>query len=224
MKYQAGQRVYIIDDDALVRESLATLLKVREYEVDTYSSAGEFLITDLKSARGCLLLDLKMPDVGGLDLQKCLMSRGCALPVVFISGVGTVSSCVRALKCGALNFLSKPVAANDLFSAVEEAFVFDERADRERSQSKEIARRFSLLSERERIVVKSVVCGRLNKQIAGDLEVSERMVKIYRANAMQKLATNNVAQLAEVLRQVTQLSYRDSLHFVEGAPLPVGLR
>lgn len=197
------QRVHIIDDDALVRESLANLLRAKEYEVNTYSSAGEFLMMDLRSARGCLLLDLIMPDVSGLDLQRGLLSRGCSLPVVFISGVGNVSHCVQALRSGAINFLTKPITANDLFSAVNEAFFVDSQGDRERVHRDEIARRFSLLSERERIVVKGVVAGRLNKQIAGDLEVSERMVKIYKAHAMQKLASHNVAQLVEVLRCVT---------------------
>lgn len=194
--------VHIVDDDAGVRQALARLLGAAGYATRSYGSAGEFLIAEPDARPGCLLLDLHLPGPNGLDLQEALRRQGCSLPVVFLSGRGDIASSVRALKAGASDFLTKPVPGEVLIEAVRSALAADapQRAQRERRHA--LALRHAGLNERERAVLRQVVQGRLTKQIADDLGVSERTVKACRAEVMDKLGA---ASLPDLVRISTEL-------------------
>lgn len=194
--------VHIVDDDAGVRQALARLLSAAGYATRSYGSAGEFLIAEPDARPGCLLLDLHLPGPNGLDLQEALRRQGCSLPVVFLSGRGDIASSVRALKAGASDFLTKPVPGEVLIEAVRSALAADapQRAQRERRHA--LALRHAGLNERERAVLRQVVQGRLTKQIADDLGVSERTVKACRAEVMDKLGA---ASLPDLVRISTEL-------------------
>ena len=194
--------IHIVDDDAGMRLALSRLLAAAGYETRSYGSAGEFLIAEPDPRSGCLVLDLHLPGPNGLELQEALQRQGRALPVVFLSGRGDIASSVRALKAGASDFLTKPVRGEVLIAAVEAALAADapQRAERERRQA--LALRYAALNERERTVLRQVVQGRLTRQIADALGLSERTVKACRAEVMAKLGA---ASLPELVRMSTEL-------------------
>jgi FixJ family two-component response regulator len=195
--------VHIIDDDASFRRALGRLLQAEGFEVREYTSAGEFLISSPEHHCGCILLDIRMPGPSGLELQDALRQRGIQLPIIFLSGHGDIPMSVRAMKAGALDFLTKPVKRPDLLKAVRTAVDQDTtvRAHRERVRTSQ--ERYATLTPRERQVFQYVVIGRLNKQIASELGTSQRTVKAHRSQVMRKMQVNSVAELVRLAEQIT---------------------
>jgi FixJ family two-component response regulator len=190
--------VHVVDDDASMRVSLARLLAGAGYSVALYRSAEELLAGAGPSLAGCILLDLRLPGASGLELQDRLARGGVSAPIVFLTGHGDVPASVRAMKGGAADFLQKPVAADDLLAAVEQAFARDESTRREAEELADLRTRAASLSERQRDVWLRVVRGELNKQIAHDLGLVERTVKLHRARAMEKLGARSSADLVRI--------------------------
>jgi FixJ family two-component response regulator len=197
-----GVVVHVVDDDEGMRQGLCQLLEAAGYEPRPHASAGDFLLADAGEAGGCVLLDLKMPGPGGLELQQALARRPEAPPVVFLTGHGDVQASVRALKAGAVDFLTKPVERESLLAAVESAIAQGAARRAERDETRALRARYESLTPREREVLAHVVAGRLNKQIAGDIGVAERTVKAHRAQVMEKMQVGSVADL---VRAATRL-------------------
>jgi FixJ family two-component response regulator len=194
--------VHVVDDDDDLREAVAVLLRVAGYQVRTYADAGHFLLSDAPHAPGCLLLDVRMPGgPSGLDLQEALAERHSPLPVVFLSGQADVPMCARAFKAGALDFLTKPIRKDELLAAVARAIERDCATRRASERASDVRALFESLTERERSVVAGLASGKLNKAVAADLSLSERMVKTHRARIMQKLGIHSISQLIELLKQ-----------------------
>ena len=192
--------VHIVDDDESIRRSLRRLLSSGGYEPRCYASSEEFMSGEAYSDPGCLILDLNLPGADGLDLQSQLHGKEIRVPVIFMSGVGDVRSSVRAMKAGAVDFLTKPVAAKDLFAAVETALERDRNAREEQDAERRYGELVGSLTPREREVMEGVVAGLLNKQIAAQLEISEKTTKIHRGRVMKKM---NVTSLAELVKLFT---------------------
>jgi len=195
--------VHVVDDDSSLRTAVTRLLRAAGYEVRAYSSAGEFLMCERDEGPACVILDVRMPGPSGLELHQALEARDDALPVVFLTGHGDIPMSVRAMRAGAVDFLTKPVKRDALLSAVRAALAQHEerRAGREREQH--VRTRFETLTSREREVFGHVVAGMLNKQIAAELGCSIRTVKIHRARTMAKMQVDSLADLvraAEMLR------------------------
>ncbi|HET6365954.1 MAG TPA: response regulator [Pseudomonadales bacterium] len=190
--------VYVVDDDASVRKSFGRLLRTAGYQVETFASADEFLAHPLSIEPGCLLLDLKMPGRNGLELQEALVAARKAIPIIFVTGHGDVSTSVRAMKGGAVDFLTKPYSAEDLLEAVERAMAKDKRDRRERAQLTDLQSRARALTPREAEVLRLVVRGLLNKQVAAELGISEKTVKVHRARVMQKMRADSMADLVRM--------------------------
>ena len=190
-----GEVVHIVEDDASMRASLARLLGDAGYELRLFASAEEFLEVVGPELAGCALLDLRLPGLSGLELQERLVERGCLLPVVFLTAHGDLPDGVRAMKRGAVDFLEKPVAADALFGAIATALARDAVARRSRDELARLRARAAKLTQREREVWLRVVRGQLNKQIAFDLGIVERTVKLHRAAAMTKLGAASLADL-----------------------------
>lgn len=194
--------VYIVDDDRSVRTSVARLLESSGYEVRTFASATDYLNRIDPDAHGCLLLDLRMPGIDGLELQNRLLRGGTSRPVIFLTGQGTVPETVAAMKAGATDFLEKPADPDELIRAVRTAIETDRMRRRELAEMSEIQDRVSLLTPRERQVFERVVQGRLNKQIAHELGVSEKTVKVHRGRVMEKMKTASLADLARIAERL----------------------
>jgi len=194
----AAERVYVVDDDAAVLRSVSRLLRSAGYEAAGYASAQEFLRELSPDAAGCVVLDLAMPGLDGLSLQRELTARGRALPVVFVSGRGDVPKSVRAMKEGAVDFLTKPVKSAALLSAVEKALGQARTRRAERQASEELRRRLETLTPREREVLRGVAAGMLNKQIGARLGIAEQTVKVHRARVMEKMSASSVAELVRL--------------------------
>lgn len=190
--------VYVVDDDASVRKSFGRLLRTAGYQVETFASADEFLAHPLSIEPGCLLLDLKMPGRNGLELQEALVAARKAIPIIFVTGHGDISASVRAMKGGAVDFLTKPYSAEDLLEAVERAMAKDKRDRRERAQLTDLQSRARALTPREAEVLRLVVRGLLNKQVAAELGISEKTVKVHRARVMQKMRADSMADLVRM--------------------------
>jgi FixJ family two-component response regulator len=195
--------VHVIDDDASFRRAVSRLLQAEGFSVREYSSAGEFLISSPERYSGCILLDLRLPGPTGLELQEALRQRGIHLPIVFLSGHGDIPMSVRAMKAGALDFLTKPVKRPDLLKAVRDAVVQDTAERARREQLRTCQERYATLTPRERQVFQYVVDGRLNKQIASELGTSQRTVKAHRSQVMRKMQVHSVAELVHVAEQIT---------------------
>lgn len=194
--------IHIVDDDDSLRSALQRLLAATGYRVKAYASAGEFLLDPPADAPGCLLLDLRMPGPSGLDLQEALARHGIRLPVIFLSGHGDLATGVRAMKAGAVDFLSKPVEREPLLAAVARALELDAAQRAASGVDREIRARFAQLTAREREVFELVAAGRLNKQIADALGIAERTVKAQRAQVMAKLGAANAAELGRIAAQL----------------------
>jgi FixJ family two-component response regulator len=194
-------QVFVVDDDASVRRSLARLIRAAGYEVEVFASAREFLARPPLEAPGCLVLDVRMPELSGLELQEALRRAEQLLSTVFITGFGDVSAGVKAMKGGAVDFLTKPVAKVDLLGAIERALTRARQARREAARTAEIRDRIKLLTPREAEVFALVVTGMLNKQIAFDLGVSEKMVKVHRGRVMEKMRAGSLAELVRLADQ-----------------------
>jgi FixJ family two-component response regulator len=190
--------IHVVDDDSSMRAALLRLLDAAGYEARGYSSTGEFLLQPLPDRPGCLLLDLRMPGPSGLELQAALQRQGNPLPVVFLTGHANVDSSVRAMKAGAVDFLTKPVKRDVLLDAVRRALALDATRRAARGDAGRLRERFASLTPRERRVFDLVVAGKLNKQIADELGIAERTVKRERGQVMAKLDAGSVADLGRL--------------------------
>lgn len=188
--------VHLVDDDEAVRRSASLMLGRLRYAVKTYES-GAALLDAGELAPGCILLDVRMPGMDGLEAQAALKARGVFLPVIIMTGHGDINLAVQAMKAGAVDFIEKPFKRPALLAALDEGFARIEQAGRERARAEEAARHLDALTPREREVLQGLACGRPNKTIAYDLGISPRTVEIHRANLMSKLG---VASLSEALR------------------------
>lgn len=193
--------IHVVDDDESLRLALVRLLEAAGFEARSYASAGDFLLQPVPDRRGCLLLDVRMPGPSGLDLQAALPAHKVGLPVIFMTGFADVPTSVRAMKAGAVDFLEKPVQRQDLLDAIGRALQRDERQRRERDDIERLQQRFALLTPREQDVLEQVVAGKLNKQIATALQVSERTVKTLRAQGMDKLGATTSAELGTLMER-----------------------
>jgi FixJ family two-component response regulator len=189
--------VFVVDDDRRVREALSRLITSAGLAVATFASATEYLESEKSDAPACLVLDLQLPGIGGLELQQRL-ADSAAPPIVFISGHGDIPSTVRAMKAGAIEFLPKPFGDEELLRAIDAAVARDREARRQRSELAELQRRYALLSPREREVLPFVVAGFANKQAAGDLGIAENTIAVHRGQIMRKMASRSLAELVRM--------------------------
>jgi FixJ family two-component response regulator len=194
--------IHVVDDDESVRSAMTRLLTAAGYGVRTYASAGDFLLDPPTDTPGCLLLDLRMPGPSGLDLQDSLARHGVRLPVIFFSGHGDLATGVRAMKAGAVDFLAKPVESKVLLEAIESALRTDAARRTNHGAGADLQARYAQLTAREREVLRLVVAGQLNKQIAAALGVAERTVKAQRAQVMAKLGAATAAELGRIAAQL----------------------
>lgn len=190
--------VFVVDDDCAVLKSLSRLLRSASLASSTFSSPREFLDCHNPNAPGCLVLDVAMPGLNGLELQQALIASGNELPIVFLTGHGDIPMSVQAMKGGAVDFLTKPVNDADLLQAVRAALEKD-RLERElRAEVADIRRRLARLTPREREVLEHVIAGHLNKQTAADLGTVEKTIKVHRARMMEKMKVQSVAELVHL--------------------------
>jgi len=192
--------VFIVDDDPDVCRAVGRLVRGAGYEVREFNSARDFLVAHESEPPGCLLLDLSMPDVDGLQLQQSLVASGCHRPIVFLSANGDVHNTVRAMKAGAVNFLTKPVDEDELMDALAEAVALDAAGRAQWETRNTVAGRLATLTPRERQVLEKVVAGRLNKQIAAELGTVEKTIKVHRSRVMQKMHAASLIQLIEIAK------------------------
>jgi FixJ family two-component response regulator len=190
--------VFIVDDDSAVLKSLARLLRSARLNVMAFGSPQEFLERHDPRAPGCLVLDLAMPGLNGLELQAALTVKGSAIPIIFLTGHGNIPASVQAMKRGALDFLTKPVNDDDLLKAVQAAMEQDRIARIARAELEDIQARLDSLTPREREVLTHVVSGQLNKQTAADLGTVEKTIKVHRGRVMEKMKVHSVAELVHL--------------------------
>ena len=206
---QADSVVFVIDDDPSVREAIRNLIRSVGLRVEPFETAQDFLRSEIQDIPGCLVLDVRLPGLSGLDLQRELAARKVTLPIIFITGHGDIPMSVRAMKAGALEFLTKPFRDQDLLDAIQQAL---ERAQAMRQQRADAARlraRLDALTSREREVMNLVVAGLLNKQIAGELRISEITVKLHRGQVMKKMGADSLAELVRIAERLGVAASRD---------------
>jgi FixJ family two-component response regulator len=200
--------VRVVDDDDAVCKSLARLLRSTGLDVHTFPSAQAALTELVPERPGCMVLDLSMPEQSGLELQQALVREGCALPVIFLTGHGDVLSSVRAMKAGAVDFLTKPFEADALLGAVRAALERDGAARSAREERDAVCRRLAALTPRESEVLGELVQGKLNKQIAADLGAAEKTIKVHRARVLDKMKAGSIAAL---VRMTERAGLRDAV-------------
>ncbi|WP_374404570.1 response regulator transcription factor [Niveibacterium sp.] len=193
------QTVHIVDDDEALRDSLIWLLESEGYTVATYASAEDFLAAWSPALTGCLLLDVRMPGMSGLELYEKLVAQHSTLPVIFITGHGDVPMAVSALKKGAVDFIEKPFNDRDMLRLIGQCLEAERSERTQRRQDAETARRLDQLTTREREVLDLIVAGRLNKQIADDLGISIKTVEVHRARVMEKMGVSSLAELVQMV-------------------------
>ena len=193
--------VYVVDDDLSVRQALSSVIRSVGLRVETFASAQEFVRHPRADAPACLVLDVQLPDTSGLDLARELDAMDAPVPVVFITGHGTIPMSVRAMKAGAVEFLTKPFQEEDLLAAIHQALERDRTARAARAAAAELRGRLERLTPRERDVLALIVTGRINKQIAAELGTAEQTVKQHRGRIMQKLGVGSVAELVRLVER-----------------------
>ncbi|HXH83994.1 MAG TPA: response regulator transcription factor [Candidatus Tectomicrobia bacterium] len=201
--------VFVVDDDPSVRKSLTRLIALAGYPVEAFASAAEFLARERQPGPCCLVLDVRMPGITGLELQETLAGAGHRMPIVFVTGQGDVAMSVRAMKAGALDFLTKPFDAKDLLVAIERAVARDLHDLDDEARVTEVRARVRALTPREAQVFALVVTGMLNKQIAADLGIAEKTVKVHRARVMDKMRAASVAELVRLADRAAFVATRD---------------
>ncbi len=190
--------VYVVDDDADLLRAIGRLLESVGLRAATFPSAYQFIEQYDRSAPGCLVLDLALPGMSGLELQRVLEQQGSLLPIVFLTGRGDIATSVQAMKHGAADFLTKPIDDDELIAAIHEALARDQALRRARLERERLAECLAALTERERQVLELIVAGRLNKQIAAELGTVEKTIKFHRANLMRKMGVRVVADLVKL--------------------------
>jgi FixJ family two-component response regulator len=195
---QSNAVIAIVDDDPSVRKGLERLIRSLGWRAETFASAQEFLDRSRTEAPSCLVLDLQLPGLSGLDLQKRMSDAGLEIPIVFLTGHGNIPASVKAMKAGAVEFLTKPVDEQDLLGAIQEAIERDRRTREEHADKRELKRRYESLTAREQEVMAQVISGLLNKQIAGELKITEDTVKFHRGNIMRKMEAGSLADLVRM--------------------------
>jgi FixJ family two-component response regulator len=197
--------IAIVDDDPSVRQGLQRLIRSAGLKPETFASAQEFLDRRRAEAPSCLVLDLQLPGLSGLDLQKRMAEVGLETPIVFLTGHGDIPASVKAMKAGAIEFLTKPVDEQDLLRAIQEAIERDRRTRKQRAELNGLRDRYQSLTAREQEVMRQVISGLLNKQIAGELKITEDTVKFHRGHIMRKMQADS---LAELVRMAENLGIR----------------
>jgi FixJ family two-component response regulator len=198
----AAATVLVVDDDADVRRSVSRLMRSAGYQVRTFASPADFLLQPLPAGPACLLLDMYMDEMTGLQVQAALRARSRQLPVVFVSGRSTISNAAAGFKAGAEDFLEKPVKPKELLEAVGRALAHDATRRADRADLDDMRRRHDDLTPREQEVMALVVAGLLNKQVAGDLGISEKTVKVHRARVMEKMEVESLAALVLIAQRL----------------------
>jgi FixJ family two-component response regulator len=195
---EADAMVFVVDDEASMRESLKDLLRSVGLRVEAFASAQEFLRSTRPDVPGCLVLDVRLQGLSGLDLQKRMAETDMEIPIIFITGHGDIPMTVQAMKAGAVEFLTKPFRDQDLLDAIQQALERDRRARERRAKIEDLHSRYRSLTPREREVIALVVAGLLNKQIAGELGTSEAAVKVHRQHVMEKMGADSLADLVRM--------------------------
>jgi FixJ family two-component response regulator len=199
---EAEPIVFVVDDDPSVRTSTERLVRSAGFKVKTFGSAREFFESFRPEGPACLVLDVRLPGQSGLDLQRELSGSGVQIPIIFMTGHGDIAMSVRAMKAGAVEFLTKPYRKNDLLEAIRASIERDRASRKQRLEAGALRQRFEQLTPREREVMALVVAGLLNKQIAGELATSERTIKFHRAHIMQKMEAESLAELVRMAGQL----------------------
>lgn len=194
--------VLVVDDESSVREAIDSLIRSVGLKVETFSSAKEFLKRERPDGPACVILDIRLPDRSGLQVQRELLAQGCPLPIIFITGHGDIPMSVQAMKAGAIEFLTKPFRDQDLLEAVQHALERDRAALKQRTELAELRGRYNSLTQREREILRFVIAGRMNKVIAAELGTTEINVKIHRGNLMKKLHASSLADLVWIAQKL----------------------
>jgi RNA polymerase sigma factor (sigma-70 family) len=193
--------IYIVDDDASVRKSLGRLARSAGYDAEPFASAEEFLSSELAPAPCCLVLDVRLPGLDGLELQERLAEKETPVPVIFISGHGDIPMSVKAMRRGAIDFLPKPFSDDNLLGAIENALARSVQLREARSRKRRIHALVETLTPREQEIMRWVITGMLNRQIAGELGIAEKTVKVHRGRVMQKMQAGSVAELVRLAEE-----------------------
>jgi FixJ family two-component response regulator len=201
--------VFVVDDDSSIREAIKSLLSLEGLRVETFGTAQEFLRSERADLPGCVVLDVELPGLSGLDLQRELAAHETKLPIIFITGYGDIPMSVRAMKAGALEFLTKPFRDQDLLNAIQQALERDRVARQHSREIAELRKRFDALTSREREVMGLVVAGWLNKQIGFELGISEITVKIHRGRVMNKMGAQSLAELVRMTERLELPTAKD---------------
>ena len=199
---EAEAFIAIVDDDPSVQRGLQRLLRSAGWRAETFASAQEFLARSLAESPNCVVLDLQLPGLSGLDLQKQMAEVGLEIPIVFVTGHGDIPASVRAMKAGAVQFLTKPVDEQELIQAIEEAVERDRRTRQQQVEMNELRGRYESLTGREQEVMQQVISGMLNKQIAAELNITEDTVKFHRGHIMRKMRADSLADLVRMAQNL----------------------
>ena len=197
-----NETVYVVEDDEAVRDSLELLLKSADHDVSTYPTANAFLEKYSEEMAGCIVLDIRMPGMDGMELQSRLNQKNSILPIIFVTGHGDVPMAVDAMKQGAVDFIQKPYREEDLLKKIEQALEQDRDQRKTLGQKQEIQRRIDMLTPRESEIMDRMIAGQANKVIAIELEISQRTVEIHRSRVMHKMGTHSLAHLVRMVMSV----------------------